>query len=300
MTVSDIIKNAIDLHVHIGPESIPRKFDISTLRAAERGRLAAIGVKNHFFPTVAMTGLVSAKSEPRIIPSVTLNESLGGLNPEIIRASAMLATEPLIVWMPTISARNVIRRTGEPLPAAWFGGSSVPKQVLPRTRGISVIDSRGNITLVAKKVLRMIRQTGSILATGHLSWKESQVLVRMAMEKYGIRSVIVTHPIYQPISMPISVQQELADRGAYIEQCYSMFSMDGISIRRIVSQILAVGPKQCIISSDVGQAFSPQPSVALERFTRLLVRQGVTLDDVEAMLVRNPADLLAKAGIRRD
>ena len=54
MDYRKILQQAIDLHIHIGPEIIPRKFTLPELVDYEKGKLRGVGVKNHFFPTIAM------------------------------------------------------------------------------------------------------------------------------------------------------------------------------------------------------------------------------------------------------
>jgi hypothetical protein len=94
--------------------------------------------------------------------------------------------------------------------------------------------------------------------------------------------------------MPIEIQIELAQKGCFMEQSYSMASIDGISVVEIASQIKAVGAKSVVLSSDVGQKFSVPPSQALFEFARLLMRQGIPIKDIETMLVTNPVELLTR------
>jgi predicted metal-dependent phosphotriesterase family hydrolase len=94
--------------------------------------------------------------------------------------------------------------------------------------------------------------------------------------------------------MPIHVQKELADMGALIEQCYSMYSIDKIPISKIARQIKLLGAKNCILSSDVGQIFSKNPSEALADFMFLLEKEGITKQELRQMLVNNPIRLLNK------
>ena len=69
MNNKEIIKNAVDLHVHIGPESIPRKFTLPDLVKYEKGKIRGIAVKNHFFPTVFADNSPTSKN-PSIIHSL--------------------------------------------------------------------------------------------------------------------------------------------------------------------------------------------------------------------------------------
>ena len=92
--------------------------------------------------------------------------------------------------------------------------------------------------------------------------------------------------------MPIKVQKQLANLGAMIELCYSMYSIDKIPMEKIAKQIEEVGPSNCVLSSDVGQKFSPSPSKALYDFACKLHGLGISLDDLEIMLVKNTNELI--------
>lgn len=296
MDYKKFLQQAIDLHIHIGPEIIPRKFDLAGLIKCEKGRLNGMAVKNHFFPTTSMNAKGTLKQRcPFVINSVTLNHYVGGFNPDIIQASAELSSRPIIVWFPTIHAENILKKQRFEIPMEWISPKS-KKELKPcpsrGIKGLSVFDSKGEIKIEVKDVLDMIKERKAILATGHISWQESQALVGFAIQKVGLKKVIITHPIYQKINMPIKIQKELVKMGAFVEHCFSMYSIDKISIGQIANQIKQVGPKHCIISSDVGQTFSPNPSRALTEFIRLLSKEGITEGEISMMLINNPERLV--------
>jgi hypothetical protein len=294
MTIDDILKKSIDLHIHIGNEIIPRKFNVSTLTNFEKGKLAGVAVKNHFFPTV-----IGEEETPdfKVIHSITLNHSVGGLNPEAVRVSAQLAKGPIIVWFPTIHAKTFLEGNEKEILPEWIDPAlrdrislRDAKEIAP----ITIFDEKGELSLATKNVLKVIKEFDAILATGHLSWQESKALVTSAIKDYGIKRVIVTHPIYQRINMSVKVQKELADLGAYIEQCYSMYAIDKIPVQEIAGQIKQVGADRVILSSDAGQTFIPAPSEALKIFSELLMEQGITLNELEKMLVTNSTKLITR------
>ncbi len=296
MDYSKILQQSIDLHVHIGPEVIPRKFLLSELLKYEKGKLKGVGIKNHFFPTIAMNIKDTLRQKgPFVINSVTLNHYVGGFSTDAIRASAELSPKPIIVWFPTIHAENMLKKQRFEIPAEWIN-PKLKKEIKPRfsrdIKGFSVFDSRGEIKKEVKNVLDIIKKCKAILATGHISWQESQALVKFAIQKVGLKKVIITHPIYQKIDMPIEVQKELVKIGAFVEHCFSMYSIDKIPIKQIADQIKQVRPENCILSSDVGQTFSPNPSEALTEFIRLLSRKGITNEEISMMLITNPGKLV--------
>jgi hypothetical protein len=284
------VKSFIDLHVHIGPEVLPRKYTVRKIIKEQTGKLRGMALKNHFYPTAPLIKS-EGESDLILIGSVTLNNYLGGLNPEAIYASAKLSSKPIIVWFPTINAENFLKRNKYEIPLEWVG-RDFKSRLSSEVKGIKIIDTGGELTKETVDVLKVIKDNNCILATGHISWEEAKVLVIEAY-KIGIRKIIVTHPIYQLIDMPIEIQKKLSKLdGVYIEQNYAMHSIDKISIEKIAKQIKFIGAKNCIISSDTGQIISPSPNEALEKFTELLKQQGITEKELKIMGEENPRKLL--------
>ena len=96
--------------------------------------------------------------------------------------------------------------------------------------------------------------------------------------------------------MPIAMQKKLSAMGAKIEPYWSMWKIDNITIANIATEIKAVSAKNCILSSDSGQAYSKSPSAALKEFGDALLQEGITKNELITMLITNPKKLL---GIRR-
>ena len=292
MNYQEILRQAIDLHVHIGPEIIPRKFTLSELINYEKDKLKGFGIKNHFFPTVAMSRPKVQDGIPLVIDSVVLNRYVGGFNSDIARASAELSENPIIVWFPTLHTEKFLQSQELEIAIEWIDPKMREKIKLRPTAGIKpllIFDESQKISQEVESVLNIIKENDAILATGHLSWQESVELVKFAAQDIGIKKIIITHPIYQKIAMPIEVQKEL---GALIEHCYSMYSIDKIPMAEIAKQIKEVGVKNCLLSSDVGQTFSQSPSESLTEFISLLEQGGITESEIRTMLIDNPAKLI--------
>ena len=295
MNCQEIIRQAIDLHVHVGPEIIPRKFTLPELLAYEKGKLKGVGIKNHFFPTISMSAASMAKGLPLVVNSVVLNRYVGGFNADIVRASAALSDKSIIVWFPTLHAQQFLQSQKFEIPDEWLAPQARGRLKLRPTRSIEpliIFDAAGEISEEVKSVLDAIQENGAILATGHLAWRESYELVKFAVKRTGLKKVIITHPIYQKINMPTRIQKELAGLGAFMEQCYSMYSIDKVPISKIAKQIRDIGADNVILSSDVGQVFSKSPSESLIEFVSLLEKEGVREEEIKTMLVRNPRRLV--------
>lgn len=288
--LKDIVRQSIDIHLHIGPEIIPRRYTTDTLIAEEKEKLGGAVLKNHFYPTQPFISGVKDEKGLMLFGSIVLNNSVGGINPEGIYASSLLSDRPIMVWFPTINAENFLRQSRFEIAPEWVRNSRFMGRKSKDVQPVTIIKN-GKLTKDSMLVLKAIKKCNAILATGHISWKESRILVNRAL-KEGIKQIVITHPIYQYINMPIAVQKELAKKGCFIEQSYSMYSIDKILISKIAKQIKDVGSKSIILSSDMGQAFSPSPSKALLDFAYLLEKEGITKIELFRMLVINPKKLL--------
>lgn len=285
-TIEKIIRQAIDIHIHIGPEIIPRKYTVSELIKAEAGKIGGMVLKNHFYPTTSFIRETKNKKNLKLFGSIVLNNFVGGLNKEAILATSYLSNDPFFVWFPTINANNFLKKSEYEIAPEWVNKKNFSARKASKITPVRLL--KKNVL----KVLKAIKNCNSVLATGHISWIEAVDLINEA-KQIGIKRIVITHPIYQRINMPIDKQVLLAKKGCYIEQCYSMYSIDKIPMRKIAQQIKAVGSKSVIVSSDVGQTFSPPPSEALRRFGRLLLKEGISYSELYQMMVINPKKLLS-------
>jgi len=291
LKLKDIVVEAIDLHVHIGPEILPRKHTPFTLFKSQIEKVGRICIKSHCYSTVSWAKMFNEVSDTNFfIGSVTLNNFVGGINLDLLYADSSITDEPFIVWLPTLHAENHLTRSEWEVKKEWIEDPSFKPRMSESISPVRIFEN-GSLTDDMMKLLKFVRDVDCVLATGHISWRESEAVVREAVSM-GIERIIVTHPIYQLIDTPVEVQKELAELGAYMEHSYVMHSIDKISYERIASQIREVGARSCILSTDVGQTISPDPNIALRDFARGLIEQGLTLGEIRRMLVENPRRLV--------
>lgn len=292
-TIQNIISQAIDLHYHIGPEVIPRKYsNISDLVRDQTGKISGLALKNHFYPTQPLISAARQTKAIRLIGGIVLNNFVGGLNNEAIYASSLLTNQPIIVWLPTIHAKEFLDNSPYEVAPEWVGKKKFRARMASKILPVDMRDTQR-----VKNILTVIKQQNAILATGHISWRESVSVVKRALD-LGIKKIIITHPIYQRINFPLAKQKSLAKQGVIMEHCYSMYSIDKIPIAKIADSIKQVGPENCILSSDVGQSFSPDPSSALTQFSILLKKRNISERELVTMLVNNPRKLISKAVLK--
>ncbi len=272
-----LLEGALDVHVHVAPDAkVERRGSaIDVARQALQMGMGGLVLKSHDYPThpVAYT---AGQAVPGItlIGGVTLNMEVGGLNPMAVENTALMGGR--VVWMPTFSARSDRQRRG-------LNG------------GIYILDDQGRLAPEVYAILELVRSHDMVLATGHLSTEETMALVAES-QNLGIRRVLVTHATTMAFwtGMTLEDMKTLAAMGAYIEHCLHVIMplSNRLPPKDLVEAILAVGPENCIISTDFGQDFHPMPAEGLRMGIATLLQAG--MDEVEVgMLVKdNPARLM--------
>src|SRR5215471_19210417 len=100
------IQGAYDLQVHVAPDVIERRIDDVGLAEEFLARgLKGFVLKSHYVPTAERAKVV-CRAVPGIeaFGSLTLNHSIGGLNPVAVELAGRSGAK--LVWMPTVDAAN--------------------------------------------------------------------------------------------------------------------------------------------------------------------------------------------------
>ncbi|MGE4250108.1 MAG: DUF6282 family protein [Parvibaculaceae bacterium] len=296
----------IDLHVHIGPEFIRRRYNAATL--AEEARREGIGVvmKNHFQPTTGWISTVRAPDDAvPLIGSVALNFACGGFDTHGIRSALsglktdLAASAPdaarFVVWMPTVSAEahlNLFNRRDIDL--NW-GVDKEYTELIPEGQGLRLMRTDGALNPGALRVFQVIADRDLVLATGHLDRTETGILVENA-HAAGVRRMVLTHPLWHGIQFdPATLAQLFQRYQAYSELCFTNLDVNGIdhlTIDQYVEVIRTVGPEGVVLSSDCGQTFTPSVADCARIFFSMLAEKGVTEDEIIQMAIINPRRLL--------
>ena len=288
----ELLKGAIDTHLHAGPSVFPRLMDaVEAAEAARAAGMRGIVIKHHHTPTVDRAYLVHrVVPEVEVYGGVTLNYAAGGLNPFAVDAALRLGGR--VVWMPTVDARNHARHFGE------FGkyGSRLDYEkprIYEDVEGITVLDGEGRLRPEVGEILDIIADADAAVATSHLSVEESRALVEEARRR-GVRRMVVTHVAFVTAALSVEEQRWMEERDALLELCYSSLSPAWrcASIDRVVEAIREVGPEHYILASDLGQVHNPPPPEGLRIYIRLLLEHGLETEEVRVMVRENPERLL--------
>ena len=256
----------VDTHFHVGPELLPRRYDVVGLADAVRPWTATLVLKNHTYPTTPLAALARRHHGVRLLGGTVLNRFVGGLNPDAVVSAASgnrsdVAGDgpepPFVVWMPTVHAAAHIAALGTAFDPRWSGCAACSDALGDRTgaaeQPVRVFQDDGTPDPALLPVLEAIAQAGARLATGHLQANEIERLVPLALDA-GVPAVLITHPHYPSVELSDEQLQRLVrDPRVFAEHCLAVHTIEGVPLERFVASIAATGFEQVVLSTDFGQ-----------------------------------------------
>jgi hypothetical protein len=287
----ELVRTAYDLHVHIAPDVMKRRIDDVTLagRFLDVG-LAGFGLKSHYTSTAERAQVV-ARAVPGIdaVGTITLNASVGGLNPLAVEIAAREGAR--IVWLPTVDAENEAgARDREYPPGAakplWARIQSELREQGMEAPPVAVVDEAGEPLPDLLAVLSVVARHGMVVATGHLARDEIFAVVDAAKEA-GVSNVVVTHPEFPAQDLSEPDQVALAERGALLERCFTTPYTGKCTWERVADGIRATGADRNLLSTDLGQPDNPPVEDGLALFADRLLDLGIAEDEIRTMTVVN-------------
>src|SRR5579885_3836273 len=105
LRIDNLLRGAIDPHVHSGPSIAPRALDqLELLQQASAAGFAAVVTKDHDYSGVMTAALIQRHYpdlKTKLFSSIVLNNVVGGFNPYAVEHTAAMGGK--IVWMPTLA-----------------------------------------------------------------------------------------------------------------------------------------------------------------------------------------------------
>lgn len=290
------VENAIDLHVHAGPELFVRRGDaIDFARRARQAGMAAILLKAHHESTASRAQLAERVVRGvRVFGSITLNRFVGGFNPFAVGAALEMGAKA--VFMPTMHSQEHIKEFG---PGTYGLSDMTVSDDLSgagQEEGLTVLDKNGELTSNVKTIVSLIHKHNAFLASSHLSTREIEILVEEC-RVIGTR-IVITHAFHVPRG-DADFYGRMARKGAFVEiaanTSYPIAWHQGhaMSLQQAADLIEMVGPEKAVISTDAGQPFAPWPADILEAFVNSLSSVGVSEEALRHMMTISPRELLA-------
>lgn len=286
----ELVRGAFDLHVHTGPDLLPRSA--SDLELAYRCRelgLAGFAIKSHYIPSAPRAAVVRALvPEVTALGSVTLNAAIGGINPVAVEIAARAGAR--IVWMPTFDGVNEMSgHTSFPPgvePPQWARLQQEMREQGIRSDPVRVLDEQGEILPEVRNVLRLIARHKLVLATGHLDRDEIFAVVAAARNE-GVGEIIITHPDYPAQNLSAKDQNALVQQGAWLERCFAPSYSGKVPWERLFAQVRATGVENSFLSTDLGQPQNPPIADGLALMADQFLAGGFTEGEVHQMAVVN-------------
>lgn len=274
------LKGAYDLHVHAAPSILQRRLTaFEVLKVASAEGMAGVLLLDHTYNTAPIAEVLNEMGYgTKIFGSILLNESVGGLNPSVVEAAIRLGTKQ--IQMPTYSAQSHKEKYGD------------DQKIFPyqtKLKGIRIINDNGKLLPEVEEILEVMKNSNSFIGTGHLSVEEIVSLVNRAKE-LKIRAV-VTGVSTDMVDMPIEIQKQLASENVFMEHDYAVLT-DMVHrktpVESLVRQIRSVGAERCVFGTDSGQMGISDLVTGLKDFAGQLAAHGITENELDLMLRRNP------------
>lgn len=286
--ISELLKGAIDLHVHSGPGLIPRSVDhVEATRQCIESGMRGLILKDHHFMTCNQVYFFKKyifKDSPLgIFGGLALNNPLGGVNPFAVATAIGYGAK--IIWMPTLSAKNHIEYHKKE--ESFFSGHQ--KKDLEETP-LTILDGDGKLLPQVSQICALIAKADIILATGHLFLNEIKLLVDEAIRQ-GAKKILINHPEFI-INASIDDMIDFAGKGVFIEHSYTLIISKKLTKEYLVEMIRKVGAEHTILASDLGQVGRVTPVEGLRNCIQDVLERGIKDEEVDLMLRRNPAKLL--------
>jgi hypothetical protein len=259
------VSGLVDFHVHAGPDVRPRLLTwLRLARDARAAGLTGLVAKSHHVVTADVAALVQeAVPGLGVWGGVTLNRSVGGINPDAVAAA--LAMGGRVVWLPTHDA---------------VGQAPLP-----------VLTDRGALRDEVVEVIDLVVEARAVLCTGHLGQREVMPVADYARRRDG--KVVVTHPEHRVNHIEVAAQKELSASGAVLERlvprAHSVTDLAGMAAR-----IREVGCESSVLGSDLGQSDQKHPLDGFADLVTGLGAHGFSHAEIRHMARELPLALLGE------
>lgn len=288
--ISDILKGAVDPHVHTGPSIAPRAVDhLDLAKIYSEAGIAAMVTKDHDYSGVMCAQLIRDHHpdlKTRVFSGIVLNNVIGGFNPYAVEHTA--AMDGRIVWLPTLAAENHLEWEKN---SGWAHPASTQK-IRPASPVLLFED--GKLRPEVLDVLDVVAETGMALASGHIHVSETKIVFAEAKRR-GVERLIFTHP-EDIVGASFEDTKEIAALGAYVEHSLGFF-IEGSKFRNRTNEELrefidCVGVERTILCSDLGQVDTIMPLEGLRCGVSTCLSLGYSDAQIHTMVASNPGNVI--------
>ena len=278
----DVLDGAIDSHLHIYPDYVPRSIDIIHLAIdASRARMRAVVCKDHFFTNVGQAWAAQWVVDEMVRKG------------ELERACKVFGTH-ILAWSHHPDQIRLIRKYPN-LGALYFYTFTGGVQAGPELR---ITDDKGKLMPDVKECIRIAAENKIPIMTGHKTTDLVFPLVEYCREVGA--HVLVTHAggSRVPAGMAGTIEQarELVRMGAYLElngnKWLPNMMWPAVDPNYPIEFIKEIGAEHIIANTDFGQVLVPHPIEGFRLFIRGMLHGGISKEDIKTMVQKNPARFL--------
>ena len=317
---TELLRGAIDIHVHAGPHifSSPRRVDPfeAAIEARDAG-MRAIVYMDVFEMSNGTSWLVNRQVDDfQTFGGLILNTVYGGMNPRAVKTALHYGDGAKFISFGAHSTYYQASREGHMVDGRFVSlAERFPAFEEEELRRCIAIPTEGKVGKELDEILALIAERPYVfLNTGHVSVPEARRLVDLAHE-YGIEKVLVASSVTKIADL--DDLRHMADAGALIEYTLAAYThttpipkthyyvereyisidegMDDApsgGVRLVAEQIDALGAEHCILSSDFGVYTLPTPVEGMRSFIACMLDLGLDRDAIERLVRTNPARLL--------
>jgi hypothetical protein len=316
----DLLRGAIDVHVHAGPhlKSSPRRADpIEAAIQARDAGMRAIVFKDVFEMSNGIAWLVNRHVPNfKVYGGLMMNTVYGGMNPRAVKTALHYGDGAKYLDFGAHSTYYQASREGRLIDGKFVPLSNLyPKfktEELDRCIRIPVDEDPGP---ELDEILHLAASTpGLYVDTGHVSAAEAVRLVDLK-GRYGYERIVVSSAVTKIATA--DQLRAMAGKGAFIEFTIASYtaptmiplthyyvekeyaSIDEgmekgpeIGIREVADAIRLLGADHCILATDFGRYALPPPVEGLREFITCMLDLGIPPEDIRKMVKTNPERLL--------
>lgn len=284
--VDELLTGSIDIHAHGGSEPFDRiGLETSMLKSFMQAKMRATVIKTWYTPSASRNALLTeqmqrmCEEDPTLSPvklfgGITLNQSVGGLNPNAVER-CLKYPGMKYVWLPMVDSyfhRKLVYddQTGS---------------------GIHVLDENGKVPAELKEIFRICADNNLILASGHYPYKETSVVFEEAI-KMGVKNLEVVHPAHIHSKTTIEQMKQYAKENVKLmlsglgTLCFPLHETGPVYAAQMISE---VGADHFVYGSDFGQIHNPPHIIGNRWMIQILLAYGVTKEEITKIFKTNPA-----------
>ncbi|MBI2371599.1 MAG: amidohydrolase family protein [Deltaproteobacteria bacterium] len=284
--IDDLMAGAIDIHAHGGSEPFERLMLEDDLAIDyTRAQMRAVVIKTWYTPSVSHLPLVRKaldryceqhhlSHQARLFGGVTLNYSVGGLNPEAVKRCLGFPGFRYI-WMPMVDSYHHRRVVMDQL-----------------DQGIQLLDERGRVVPPLKEILKIAADNDLVVACGHYPYRPDGMALMEEAKKAGVRHTEFVHPTHIHSKLTIEEMKEAAREGVKLmlmglgSCCFPIHETGPIYAVRMLRE---VGADHIVYGSDLGQIHNPAHVMVTRWFIKLLIADGATKEEIRKAFQETPA-----------